>query len=156
MKAYGDTNFFLRLYLPTPDLARVSRKIADYLRLEDEPMPFTPLHRLEFRNALRLMVYRRKQAGELPLTPPQARQVLRANEADLADRVFLTHVALDWTEALREAERLSAAHTETGGYRALDLLHVGSALSLGREEFCSFDNDARRVAMLGGLRVWPE
>jgi predicted nucleic acid-binding protein len=156
MKAYADTNFFMRLYLPTPDLARVSRKVFDYLRLENEPLPFTPLHRLEFRNAIRLMVYRRRQPGELPLAQPQARQILRANEDDLAERIFVTHLALDWTDALREAERLSAAHTETGGYRALDLLHVGSALGLGREEFCSFDRDARRMAALGGLRVWPD
>ena len=64
MKAYADTNFFTRFYVPNPDVPRLSRMIAAYLKREDEPLPFTPLHRLEFRNAIRLMVHRRHQRGE--------------------------------------------------------------------------------------------
>ncbi len=59
-------------------------------------------------------------------------------------------------EALREAERLSAAHTESEGFRSLDLLHVGAALHLGAGEFYSFDRDARRIAELAGLLVLPK
>jgi predicted nucleic acid-binding protein len=63
--------------------------------------------------------------------------------------------AIDWTEALQQAERLSAAHTETKGFRSLDLLHVGTALHFGAGEFFSFDRDARRIAELAGLVVLP-
>jgi predicted nucleic acid-binding protein len=155
MKAYPDTNFFTRLYLPTRDLPQVRSLVTQYLEREQEPLPYTPLHRLEFRNAIRLMVYRRTQAGELCLGPAQARQILRDHDSDLTERSFLAPHAIDWTEALRGAERLSAAHTEAEGFRSLDLLHVGAALSLGAEEFYSFDNGARRIATLSGLGVLP-
>ncbi len=69
MKAYADTNFFTRFYVPNPDVPRLSRMIATYLRRENEPLPFTPLHRLEFRNAIRLMVHRRHQRGEVNISP---------------------------------------------------------------------------------------
>ena len=41
--------------------------IAAYLKRENEPLSFTPLHRLEFRNSVRLMVRRRQQRGEVDL-----------------------------------------------------------------------------------------
>jgi predicted nucleic acid-binding protein len=156
VKAYPDTNFLTRFYLPNRELDQVRSVVGRYLDRELDPLPFTTLHRLEFRNALRLMVYRRKQPGEANLLPSQARQLLRENESDLAQRSFLAPRAIDWTEALREAERLSAAHTETEGFRSLDLLHVGSAIHLGAGEFFSFDQDARRIAELAGLTVFPK
>lgn len=156
MKAYADTNFFTRLYLPSLDLPRVNRKLTDYLQRETEPLPFTPLHRLEFRNAIRLMVFRRKHRGEIALSQAQARQILFENETDVIQQVFIMHRAIDWTDALREAERISVAHTEVEGFRSLDLIHVGSALALGKGAFWSFDRDARRMAAVAGLAVWPE
>ena len=155
MKAYADTNFFTRFYVPNPDVPRQSRMIAAYLRREDEPLPFTPLHRLEFRNAIRLMVHRRHQRGEVDLSPEQARRILRDHENDLDERVFITHRAIEWTEAIRLAERLSAAHTASEGFRSLDLLHVGAALTFRCGEFYSFDSAARRMAALAGLKVLP-
>jgi predicted nucleic acid-binding protein len=101
------------------------------------------------------MVYRQKQPGEVNLTAAQARQILRDQESDLAEAVFMAPRAIDWTEALRDAERLSAGHTETEGFRSLDLLHVGAALHLGVTEFYSFDNRARRIAKLAELEVLP-
>lgn len=85
MKAYADTNFFTRFYVPNPDLSRL---IAVYLSREEEPLPFTPLHRLEFRNAVRLMLHRRRQRDEVDLAPEQARRILRDHENDLDERVF--------------------------------------------------------------------
>ncbi|MEW6305713.1 MAG: hypothetical protein AB1705_19720 [Verrucomicrobiota bacterium] len=155
MKAYADTNFFTRFYIPNPDLPRLSRLLSAYLDREQEPLPFTPLHRLEFRNAIRLMVHRRRQRGEIDLSPDQARQVLRDHDRDLDDQVFIIHRSFDWTEALREAERLSASHTEADGFRSLDLLHVGAAISLRCGEFYSFDVDARRIAERAGIVVLP-
>ena len=69
---------------------------------------------------------------------------------DLDERVFITHRAVEWTEALRLAERLSAAHTATEGFRSLDLLHIGAAFAFRCGEFYSFDIAARRLATLAG------
>jgi len=49
-----------------------------------------------------------------------------------------------------EAERLSALHSETLGTRSLDVLHVASALVLGRNEFLTFDNRQGALARAGG------
>lgn len=84
-----------------------------------------------------------------------ARRVLTENEADLSARVFIEHTPADWTEALRQAEVLSKSHTEEKGFRSLDLLHVGLALSFGAREFYTFDRGASQLAKLAGLTVRP-
>lgn len=80
---------------------------------------------------------------------------MRDHDNDLQDGVFIAHQPLDWTEALRETERLGETHTEAKGFRALYLLHAGAARILLCEEFYSFDLDARTLASLAGLKVLP-
>ena len=155
MSAYADTNFLISLYLPRVHSAEAQRLLTEFLRRRDEALPFTPLHRLEFRNAIRLAVFRQAEPGEPPIDGTAARRVLVENEADLTERVFIEHTPVDWTEALRQAEVLSKAHTEDKGFRSLDLLHIGAALSLGSKEFFTFDRGASQVAKLAGLTVKP-
>jgi predicted nucleic acid-binding protein len=155
MTAYPDTNVLVRFYLPDLRTETVSRLVDDYLRREDEALPFTPLHRLEFRNAIRLAVFRSGQAGEVRLSSAEAGQCLRQCEEDIAEGAFLAHQPLDWTEAVREADSLGSRFTESGGFRSLDLFHVGAAKSLGTKEFWSFDAGARKLAQLAGLKVLP-
>lgn len=155
MKAYPDTNVLVRFYLPDSRTSTARRLVEEHLQRHNEPLPFTPLHRLEFRNAIRLAVFRGGQPGELRLSPTEARQSLRLCEADVAEGVFLAHQSLDWTETIREADGLSGRFTETGGFRSLDLFHVGAAISLGAEAFWSFDGGARKLAQLAGLKVLP-
>ena len=155
MSAYADTNFLTSLYLPRVHSSSAQRLLADYLRRHDAALPFTPLHRLEFRNAIRLAVFRQAALGEPPVDRTAARRVQVENEADLSERVFIEHTPIDWTEALRQAEILSKAHTEDKGFRSLDLLHVGTALSFGAKEFFTFDRGAGQLAKLAGLTVSP-
>ena len=53
------------------------------------------------------------------------------------------------------AETISVRHTETGGHRAFDILHVATARELGAREFLSFDANQRRLAAAEGLTVLP-
>lgn len=142
MKCYADTAFLCSLH--TPD-AHTSRAVA-WMQGQRDPLPFTGLHRLEFRNALRLRVFRKE------ITPEQRELAFQAMLADLACEVF---VSLDpsWPEVLMEAERLSAAHSETTGTRSLDVLHVASALVLGAREFLTFDVRQGVLASASGLRL---
>jgi predicted nucleic acid-binding protein len=96
------------------------------------PLPITWLHQLEFRNALRLRVFRKE------ITPAQRDASINAMLADSAAGV-LAHVELTLADMTREAERLSAQHSETFGTRSLDILHVASALVLGLSTFLTFD-----------------
>lgn len=142
MTAYADTGFLCSLHAPDAHTARVLQR----MERQSTPLPFTGLHRLEFRTALRLRVFRRE------ITPEQRELALRALLSDLAAGVC-QHADPAWPEVLAEAERLSATHTEVVGTRSLDILHVASALVLGIPEFLTFDTRQGVLAAAAGLRV---
>jgi predicted nucleic acid-binding protein len=140
--AYADTGFLCSLYAPD---AHTRRAIAR-MRRQALPLPISWLHQLEFRNALRLRVFRAE------ITPSQRDASLNAMLADLAAGV-LEAAAPPLPALLIEAERLGALHTETLGTRSLDILHVASALVLGLGECLTFDNRQAALAKAAGLRV---
>ena len=144
MKGYADTGFLCSLY--APDLH--TRRAAARMKHQALPLPFIWLHRIEFRNALRLRVFRGEISGA------QRDGSLNALLADLAGGVLVA-VAPALDEVLIESERLSANHSETLGTRSLDIIHVAAALVLGAGEFLSFDSRQKALAAAAGLKV-PE
>ena len=142
MTSYPDTGFLCSLYAPD---AHTLRCIARMKR-QTLPLAFTWLHQLEFRNALRLRVFR----GEI--TIPQQDASLNAMLGDLA-RGVLASVSLPQSELMTEAERLSALHSQTLGTRSLDILHVAAAVVLGATELLTFDQRQRKLAQAAGLKV---
>lgn len=144
MPAYADTSFLARLY--TPHLN--SAKALAWMQRTTQSLPFTPLHRHELRNAVRLGVFR----GEITFQQRQA--AFREMEADLAEGI-LAQTAIPWTDAFREAERLAALYTETLGVRSFDLLHVGLAFTLGATVFLTFDTRQATLAQAAGLKIKP-
>ena len=144
MPAYADTSFVARVYTPHPD----SRKALSWLQRAREPLPFSPLHRHELRNAIRLRVFR----GEI--TPEQRKLAFQEIESDLAGSI-LAHTPIPWTDTFRECEVLAAAHTEDLGVRSIDLLHIGLAVALKASEFLTYDTRRAALAKLAGLKVKP-
>jgi predicted nucleic acid-binding protein len=142
MRVYADTSFLVAAYTPEPE----SRRVLAWLQTASHPLPFTPLHRLELRNAIRLRVFR----GEI--TPVQRQEVFQEIESDLADAV-LEHIAVPWVDALREAETLAASHAEKLGVRSMDILHVGLAVTLRASDFFTFDIRQAALAKAAGLDV---
>ncbi len=142
MTAYADTAFLCSLHAPDAHTGRV----VAWLQRPRAPLPFTGLHRLEFRNALRLRVFRKE------ITPEQRELAIQAMLSDIAADVF-AHAEPSWPEVLLEAERLSGGHSETIGTRSLDILHVASALVLGARDFLTFDTRQGTLAKAVGLRV---
>ena len=142
MIAYADTTVLGSLHAPDAHTGRV----LAWLKRRRAPLPFTGLHRLEFRNALRLRVFRKE------ITAGQRELAIQAMLSDLASNVF---AAADpaWPDVLLEAERLSTGHSELIGTRSLDILHVASALVLGAGDFLTFDARQRALASAVGLRV---
>lgn len=142
MRAYADTGFLCSLYARDAHsgraVARMKRQVL--------PLPVLWLHSLEFRNALRLRVFR----GEI--TPAQREGSLNAFLADLAQGI-LAHVDAPLADISTEAERLSAMHSEKLGTRSLDILHVAAALVLGRSDFLTFDHRQHSLAVAAGLRA---
>ncbi len=144
MSAYADTSFLARIYTAHSD----SFKALVWMQRATEALPFTPLHRHELRNAVRLRVFR----GEI--TAEQRKAAFHEIDADLADNI-LAHTSIPWTDTFREAEKLSAANTEILGMRSFDLLHVALAVTLGATEFLTFDARQAILAKAAGLKVKP-
>lgn len=143
MNAYADSSFLVALYLPQ----QRSGKAIAWLQHYGRALPFTPWHRLEVRNAIRLAVFQRV------ITSHQAKTQLRQLDADLKEETIVVHQAIDWTDVLREAERLGAAHNEVIGCRSADLFHAAAALQLGYEQFVTFDEKQKAIAKVAGLAV---
>ena len=144
MSIYADSSFLVAAYSPEAD----SLKALRWLQKARVPLPFTPLHRHEVRNGIRLRVFR----GEI--TAQQSYEAFQQIESDLADAT-LAHISIPWTETFRQAESLAAAHTEKLGVRSIDLLHVGLALATKAAEFLTFDSRQALLAKAAGLRVRP-
>ena len=142
MTTYADTGFLCSLYAPD---AHTRRAVARMSR-QTLPLPFTWLHQLELRNALRLRVFRSE------ITPAQRDASINAMLADLAAGV-LAHAEPPLADLTLEAERQSALHSETLGTRSLDILHVAGAVVLGLSDFLTFDHRQRNLAQAAGLHV---
>ncbi len=141
MTAYADTSFLVSLYLPDAHspAAWAAMKSRPYLYL-------TPLHELEFVNALELAVFhkliRRAEAGS----------VLGNFEQDRYGMFALTPVP---SESYGRAEQLARHHTSLLGTRSLDILHVATALILKPAAFYTFDERQRKLARAERMRVLP-
>ena len=138
MVIYADTSFLVSLYGRDTNSARAQTLVMEF----ETPLIYTPFQRHEARNAVRLACFRRE------ITAPECQAVLAAIEMDKRSGV-LAETPVAW------AEELSAAHTETLGTRAADILHVATAAALGATLFLSFDTRQKALAAAAGLRVMP-
>lgn len=139
---YADTGFLCSLHAPDAHTA----KAITAMRKQAAALAFTWIHQLEFRNALRLRVFRRE------ITPAQRDASLNLLLADLAEGT-LAHRQPPLPEVMIEAERLSATHAERIGTRSLDILHVAAALVCGSSTFLTFDLRQGKLAKAAGLKV---
>ena len=84
-----------------------------------------------------------------------AKTQLRQVDSDLEEQTLLVHQSVDWTEVLREAERLGAAHNQRLGCRSANLFHVATAHPIGCVQFLTFDQRQGAMARAAGLTVKP-
>ena len=140
----ADTSFLLSLYGNDPNTAQATAKF----RLLPTPIQIHAFNDLEFENAVRNLVFRQKIAPDVAALWQSAHR---------ADKVAakLSESNQDPATVLVEAMRISAAHTETIGSRAYDILHVAAAKALGATEFLSLDSNQRKLAAAEGLLVGP-
>lgn len=115
---------------------------------QPSPLIFTPLHRIEVRNAFRNL------AALGDLSAADSRAAFRRIDDDLHEEI-LVHTPVAWTSVFRRADELSEAHATRDGQRTIDLLHVAIALECGATRFLSFGKRQRRLAASAGLGVKP-
>ncbi len=142
MSHYADTGFLCSLYAPD---AHSERAIA-WMEKHQEPVCFSWLNQVEFRNALRLRVFRKE------ISAAQRDASMNLLLADLMAGVLQT-MAPQHESVLLETERLSALYSERLGTRSLDILHVAMAVVLGSEHFLSFDQRQLKLASSAGMKT---
>lgn len=137
---YLDTGCFVKLYYPEPDSAKIIALI------QGKPVGYTPLHELEFVNALQLKVFFKSA------TAAQATAARALVEADLRAGVLVSATG-DWKDIFQEAVKLAEQHSGMIGCRSLDVLHCAAAKVLGAGEFISTDGRQRKLATVMGLNL---
>jgi predicted nucleic acid-binding protein len=138
---YLDTSFLVSLYT----LDANSPAAARHMRTLSAQIPLTPLHELELANAFELRVFRRE------IRKSQAEAARAALIADLAGGMYASGPVP--AAAYTRARQLALRHTANLGTRAIDLLHVASALVLHAEQFYSFDQRQCKAAEAAGITV---
>ena len=150
MIAFPDTSFLCALYRQQTN----SPAAAAHFKRMPEALHCTTLLLYEFRQSLRFQVWLNSQNPSLGFGPRECSQALADLETDLTSGAVLL-VPADWADVHRRAEKLSAAHTQTNGFRTMDTLHVATALHLGAAEFLTFDLRQRKLAFSEGLKAKP-
>ena len=145
---FAETSFLCALYRKqeqTPRALRIRARIPGAL-------PVSALVLFEFRQSVRLQVRLRRKDRSLGFGKAEGAAMLRDLQSDLANGVVRV-VPCDWAEVFALAEMLSAKHTEDGGHRFADILHVATALHLGAPEFLTFDDNQQALAEAEGMTV---
>jgi len=145
MRAYADTSWWLALRNSADALHRRASAAVDL-----KPSPeviWTPWQRVEVFNSIR----QAERQGLLPSGSSNAQIHLIEREVRLG---YWPHVEFNWTEAIRTANELSAAHSRKLLIRGMDLFHVAAALETAAEIFFTFDTDQAALAKAAGLQVF--
>ncbi len=139
---YVDTSVIVKLYIREP----WSREAADWIRDNNEAIPKTIFHELEFENAVRLKQFRHE------LKEREAEKIFeRFRRHESSGIYYSPHI--NWAEAFTEARGLSKKHTKNIGSRTLDIIHVALAFSIGASRFFTFDEKQSLVADAAGLKI---
>ena len=149
MIAYPDTSFLCALYRKQEDQ---SARAAAYFKKMTEPLHATAALLFEFRQSIRLHHYFGVSGAVKGIGGMDARKSLQTLDSDLETGVIVI-VPVDWPDVWSIAERLSSRHTISEGYRAMDILHVATALHLGAWKFLTFDTKQAKLAKAEGLTL---
>jgi predicted nucleic acid-binding protein len=150
---YADANLLVRFYLDYAVGGDARRLLTSSRARQGRPLPVTTLLRMELMNALQRLVFETRQGGQWRVNPEMVAAVWGDFEEDLADGVLFRTAAITLEDMAENFSNLVGRHTARHGFRTYDVLHVASALSLGCDTFWTFDDKARQLAKLEGLKV---
>jgi predicted nucleic acid-binding protein len=139
---YTDTSLIVKLYIKE----KHSFEVSNWLKENNEAIPLTRFHELEFTNAIFLKQFRKE------ITDNQIRLILDKFNEHRARGVYY-HPQINWTETLHIAIDLARGQTANTGSRSLDILHVASALAVKANRFLTLDERQSELASAVGLKV---
>lgn len=141
MTVYFDSSALVAVYVTEAYSARARRELRKHARV-----PWTLLHDLEVRNALRLL------HGRHHIDDTELHGLLGHIDDDL-QRGRLAPPVIDLGAAFRRAEELSRTHAPKTLARTLDVLHVAALIEIGCETLVSGDERQITLAKAEGLRA---
>jgi predicted nucleic acid-binding protein len=137
-----DTSVIVKLYIKE----EYSQELSSWLKENDEAIPLTSFHELELINAIHLKQFRTE------ITLEKTRLIMKRFEEHEKSGIYY-RPQLDWSDIFIHAIDLSKNHSSSIGSRALDILHVASALSINTDRFLTLDDKQTRLAALAGLKI---
>ena len=137
---YVDTSVIVKLYVKE----EYSLQASNWLKENNEALPITVFHELEFNNAVNLKEFR----GEI--TRDKARLIM-ARFAEHESNGIFYRPQISWTDTFKYAVDLSSKHSRKTGARALDILHVASALSMKAGRFLTLDERQSKLVSYAGM-----
>lgn len=139
MRVYFDSSALVAAYVTEAHSEPARRELRKQV-----PVPWTPFHDLEVRNALRLM------HGRGQIDRRELHGLLGHVDQDL-EAGCLARPALELAAVFGRAEALSAAHASTTLARTLDILHVAALIEIGCTRLVS--GDERQIALARAARI---
>jgi len=138
---YADTSFLFSLYISDANSTVAAATMSRF----KAPLHTTDFGEFEFTNAVSWRVFRKQfLVGE-------QHTVLEWFSKDVeAGIIRITPIP---AAAFARAKQIARTQTPVHGNRALDVLHVASALILKADTFYTFDSNQKRLAAALGLRV---
>jgi predicted nucleic acid-binding protein len=136
---YADTSFLFSLYVPDAN----SLAAAAIMKRTKPPLLATDFAEFELTNALNWRIFRKEASEE--------QAVLLSFSKDVHAGVIRIVPISAATSA--HARRIARTQTRVLGTRALDVLHVASALTLRARSFCTFDTRQAKLAAAEGLSI---
>ncbi len=137
---YVDTSVIVRLYVKE----KHSLDASNWLKENNEAIPLTVFHELEFNNAINLKEFRGEITRDKTL-------LITARFADHESKGIYYRPQISWADTFKYAVDLSRKHSRKTGSRALDILHVASALSMKADRFLTLDERQSRLVSLAGI-----
>jgi predicted nucleic acid-binding protein len=148
MNAFPDTSFLCALYRKQEN----SETAIPWMERARLPLPVSRLVLWEFRHSARFQSWLHRNNPKKGYPAREARLMLAKLQENLIAGA-LEIVPTDWTEVHGIAERLSDKYAESHGNRAMDTLHLATALHHAAKEFLTFDARQRKIAELEGMTV---
>ena len=139
---YVDTSVLVKLYIKED----LSREASNRIKKNNEAVPLTRFHELEFTNAIQLKQFRSE------ITEDETLRIMTKFKEHENKGIFY-RPRLDWSKIFNYAVDLSKKHTAMIGARSLDILHLASALSIKSEKFLTVDVRQTEAAKLAGLEI---
>lgn len=144
MTCYADSSWWLALKCRRDMRHRRAWRFFD--RNPDGEVMWTPWQRVEVFNCfLQAERHGLVDAGE-------GGQMVRLLDHEVL-LGYWPHQELSWTDAIRRACQISAAHSLNLIVRGMDLFHVAIAMELKAEGFLSFDKEQKELASRAGLKL---